>query len=113
MRAPVRRAAFGVAPRAAARASVRSQFRKYATESAPTPQPKSGGNTWLYASIGGAAVASLGYYFYATSSDTSREAQTAAKSAAQSAKALAGFTPSKEDYQKVCKLGNFPLNFIA
>lgn len=104
IRTPARRAIFGAAPRAVARSSVRTQFRKYATESAPTPQPKSsGGNTWLYASIGGVALTGLGYYVYASSSDTSKEARTAAKSAAQSARAFANFTPSKEDYQKVRK----------
>ncbi|KAH8119048.1 cytochrome C peroxidase [Phellopilus nigrolimitatus] len=100
LRAPARRAAFTAAPRTAIRTSLRTSFRKYSTESAPTPGPKSS-NTWLYAAIGGAALTSAGYYFYATSSGTSTEAGTAAKSAGQAIKVKANFVPTQEDYQKV------------
>ncbi|KAI5115692.1 hypothetical protein M0805_002835 [Coniferiporia weirii] len=98
LRVSTRRAAFAAAPRSAVRTNMRASFRKYSTESA---EPKKAGNTWLYASLGGAALVSAGYYFYASSSETSKEVGTAAKSAAQSAKVLANFVPTKEDYQKV------------
>ena len=105
LRAPARRAAFVSAPRAAARTSLRSSFRKYSTESAPPPQPKSGSNTALYAALGGVAVVGLGYFVYA-SSDSAKEAATAAKSAGQAIKVAANFVPTKEDYQKVSLICN-------
>lgn len=80
---------------------MRSSFRKYSTESTPTPQQKS--NTALYAALGSVAVAGLGYFIYA-SSDTAKEAGTAAKSAGQAIKVAANFVPTKEDYQKVISL---------
>ncbi|EJD03072.1 cytochrome C peroxidase [Fomitiporia mediterranea MF3/22] len=102
LRTPARRTAFAAAPRAAMRTSmrVRPSLRKYATESAPNPEPKSGSNAWLYGSVGAAALVSVGYYVYATS-DVGREAGTAAKSAGQAVKVKANFVPTKEDYQKV------------
>ena len=98
LRMPARRAAFNSAPRFAARSSMRSSFRKYSTESTPPPPPKS--NTALYAALGGVAVAGVGYFIYA-SSDSAKEAGTAAKSAGQAVKVAANFVPTKEDYQKV------------
>lgn len=96
LRAPARRAAFAGAPRASVRTSTRTAFRKYST----APEGKSS-NTLLYAGLGGVVLAGTGYYIYASSSDTAKEAGTAVKSAAQSAKAAVNFVPSKEDYQKV------------
>ena len=102
IRTPARRVALSPAPRSASRsvARLRPAFRKYSTESPPNPEPKSGSNTGLYAALGGIAVAGLGYFIY-TSSDTAKEAGTAAKSVGQAAKVAANFVPSKEDYQKV------------
>lgn len=98
LRAPARRAAFAGAPRASVRTSTRTAFRKYST----APEGKSS-NTLLYAGLGGVVLAGTGYYIYASSSDTAKEAGTAVKSAAQSAKAAVNFVPSKEDYQKVIR----------
>lgn len=67
---------------------------------APTPQPKSGPSTALYAALGSMALASLGYFVYALS-DTAKEAGSAAKSAGQAVKVMANFVPKKEDYQQV------------
>lgn len=80
-----------VAPRAA--------FRKFSTT--PPPPPKASSNTSIYVGLGLAAVGGAGYYFFTSGSDTSREAGTAIKSAAQSVKAATPFVPTKEDYQKV------------
>lgn len=72
----------------------RQAFRRYTTEA---PKPKS--NTALYAGIGGAILLAGGaYVFFSPDS-----ADTTGKKAAQAAKALANFTPSKADYQKVCE----------
>ncbi|THH05349.1 hypothetical protein EW145_g4863 [Phellinidium pouzarii] len=99
IRAPARRAAFVAAPRTTARSTMRASFRKYSTES--TEPAKKSSNTLLYASLGGVALAGVGYYFYTSSSESSKQVGTAAKSAAQSVKVLANFVPTKEDYQKV------------
>ncbi|KAF8658935.1 hypothetical protein AX14_007674 [Amanita brunnescens Koide BX004] len=94
LRAPIRRAVASAAPRTA----VRSSFRRFSS-SAPPP-PKSSSNTALYTSLGVLALATGAYYYYVLS-PAGVDATTAAKSAIQSAKAAAKFTPSKEDYQKV------------
>ena len=101
VRAPTRRSAFATAPRAAMRSPMRTKpsVRKYSTE-APNPPPKSGGNAWLYGSVTGAALISVGYYLYSTS-DTGKEAGSVLKSAGQAVKVKANFVPTKEDYQKV------------
>ncbi|KZV60511.1 class II peroxidase [Peniophora sp. CONT] len=70
----------------------RQAFRRYTTEA---PKPKS--NTALYAGIGGAVLLAGGAYVF-LSPDS---AGTTAKKGTQAAKALANFTPSKADYQKV------------
>jgi cytochrome c peroxidase len=72
--------------------------RKYSTT---TPPPSGKSNTALYVGLGLVVVAGAGYYVYASSDPTAREAATAVKSGVQSAKAIANFVPSKEDYQKV------------
>ncbi|KAL5528522.1 CCP1 [Sanghuangporus sanghuang] len=101
IRAPARRNAFATAPRAAMRSSMRMRptIRKYSTESPPNPPPKSGSNAWLYGSISGAALISVGYYLYSTS-DAGKEAASAAKSAGQAVKVKTNLVPTKEDYQK-------------
>ncbi|KAF9236345.1 heme peroxidase [Melanogaster broomeanus] len=91
-RAPVRRAAFSASFRRAGTEIRANSFRKFSTE--PPPAPKS--NTGLYAGLGSVALGGLAYYFYTSSSDTTKG--TAAKSAAQTA---IKFTPTKADYQKV------------
>lgn len=93
IRAPIRRAVASAAPRTA----VRSSFRRFSSN-APPP-PKSSSNTALYTSLGVLALATGAYYYYVLS-PAGVDATTAAKSAIQSAKAAAKFTPSKEDYQK-------------
>lgn len=97
---PLRKAPFS--PSLAQRASrSHPNFRRFST--APPPPPKS--NTALYAGIGAAAVGGLAIYYF---TDFGKEANTAAKSAAQTAKSAAGFVPTKEDYQKVrVLLANF------
>lgn len=72
-------------------------FRKFTTT---PPAPKS--NTNLFIGVGAFTAAAVGYYLYNSSSDTAREASTAAKSAVQTGKVAAKFTPTKDDYQKVC-----------
>ena len=97
LRAPARRSGLVATPRVAARSTMRMRsFRKYSTESTQSPKPESS-NTWLYASIGGAALVSAGYYVYSTSDS----AKTAAKSTGQAIKVKTNFVPTKEDYQKV------------
>jgi cytochrome c peroxidase len=93
---------FASAPAAArTRVAVRpTAFRKFATESAPPPAPKSS-NTLLYAGIGAAAFGGVTWYIFASDSDTAKTAGTAAKSGAQAVKAATHFTPTKEDYIKV------------
>lgn len=98
LRVSTRRAAFNAAPRARA-TPVRSAFRKYST-TPPPPEAKSS-NTMLFVGVGLAALTGAGYYVYASSSDSAREASTALKSAAQAGKAITKFVPSKDDYQKV------------
>lgn len=77
--------------------------RGYSTESSgPSPSSEDAkSNKGLFIGLGVAALAGAGYYIYASSNPNAREAATAVKSGVQSAKALAHFTPSKEDYQKV------------
>lgn len=94
LRAPIRRAAVSTAT---PRATFRSSYRKFSTN---PPPPSKSSNTGLFAGVGIAALAAGAYYYY-TVSLTGADAGTAAKSAIQSAKAAAKFTPSKEDYQKV------------
>ena len=93
LRAPVRRVAVRAA-NSAPRMGARQAFRRYTTEA---PKPKS--NTALYAGIGGAILLAGGAYVF-LSPDS---ADTTAKKGAQAAKALANFTPTKADYQKVCE----------
>jgi cytochrome c peroxidase len=94
LRAPIRRAAVSAT---APRAAFRSSYRRFSSD-APPP-PKSSSNTTLYTSLGVIALTAGAYYYY-TLSIGGADAATAAKSAVQSAKAAAKFTPSKEDYQK-------------
>lgn len=95
LRAPARRAVFTASiPKAPVRRQ--AAFRRFST--APPSEPAKS-NTALYAALGAATVAGLGYWFYA--SDAGREAVTAAKSGVQSGKVALNFTPAKEDYQKV------------
>ncbi|KAI6037578.1 heme peroxidase [Pisolithus marmoratus] len=96
LRVPVRRAVFSASVR---RAEFRPNAYRRFTTGGPPPAPKS--NTVLYASIAAFTAAAAGYYLYNSNSDTSREAATAIKSAAQAGKAATKFTPTKEDYQKV------------
>ncbi|KAI0929950.1 heme peroxidase [Taiwanofungus camphoratus] len=76
-------------------------FRNTATRRYSTEVPPKKSNTALFAGLGAAAVGGIALYVYTSSSDSAKEAGTALKSGAQSAKALANFVPSKEDYQKV------------
>ncbi|KIJ49508.1 class II peroxidase [Sphaerobolus stellatus SS14] len=72
--------------------------RKYSTQTggeAPKSAPKS--NTGLYLGIAGALALAGGAYYVLSPG----KAETAAKTAIQSAKAATHFTPTKEDYQKV------------
>jgi len=95
-RIPARRAIFTASAR---RAGLRStSFRRFTTT--PPPPPKS--NTPLYAGIFVLAATAAGYYLYTSDSESSRTATTATKSAIQTGKAAVKFTPTKEDYQKVC-----------
>jgi cytochrome c peroxidase len=105
LRAPARRVAFSNASRVTARA--RPAYRKYSTTPTPPPAAKSS-NALIYGGLGALALAGAGFYIYSSQSDTAREAGSAARSAAQSAKSLANFVPTKEDYQKV---GKRPQNF--
>lgn len=89
---PLRKAAFS-ASLAQRGTRPNPNFRRFST--APPP-PKS--NTALYAGIGAVAVGGLAVYYL---TDFGKEVNTAAKSAAQTAKAATGFVPTKEDYQKV------------
>jgi cytochrome c peroxidase len=95
-RAPIRRQVFSASFK---RAELRtSSFRKYSTN--PPPAAKS--STGLYVGLGAIAVGGgIAYYLYASSSDAAKEASTALKSAAQSAKVATKFVPTKEDFQKV------------
>ena len=72
-----------------------SGFRKYSTEA-----PKSSSNTLLWAGLGTAVVGGVAWYFY-SSDDAVKGAETALKSGVHSAKVAAKFVPTKEDYQKV------------
>ena len=109
LRAPARRSGLVATPRVAARSTMRMRsFRKYSTESTQSPKPESS-NTWLYASIGGAALVSAGYYVYSTSDS----AKTAAKSTGQAIKVKTNFVPTKEDYQKVDFLIYSPLLYLT
>lgn len=58
-------------------------------------------NCALYASIALIAAGGAGYWVYSSNSDSARGIKTTAKEGAQAGKALAGYTPTKEDYQKV------------
>ncbi|OBZ70799.1 Cytochrome c peroxidase, mitochondrial [Grifola frondosa] len=71
-------------------------FRKYSTEA-----PKKTSNTVLFAALGVGVAGGVAWYVYASDSNTAKEAGTALKSGAQSAKVLANFVPTKDDYQKV------------
>jgi len=95
LRAPIRRAAVSAAT---PRTAFRSSYRKFSTN--PPPLPPKSSNAGLFAGLGIAALAGGAYYYYAIS-PAGADAGTTAKSALQSAKAAAKFTPSKEDYQKV------------
>jgi cytochrome c peroxidase len=95
LRAPIRRVAVSAAT---PRAAFRSSYRRFSTN--PPPPPPKSSNAGLFAGFGIAALAGGAYYYYAIS-PAGADAGTAAKSALQSAKAAAKFTPSKEDYQKV------------
>ncbi|KAF8835347.1 cytochrome c peroxidase [Paxillus ammoniavirescens] len=97
-RAPVRRAVFSTSFRRAGTEVRANSFRKFSTE-VPPPAPKT--NTALYAGLGAVAFGGVAYYLYTSSSDTAKEASTAVKSAAQTAKVATKFTPTKADYQKV------------
>lgn len=99
LRVSTRRAAFSTVPSTRA-TPVRSAFRKYST-TPPPPEAKSS-NTMVFAGIGLAALAGAGYYVYASSSDSAKEASTAVKSAVQAGKVITKFVPTKDDYQKVC-----------
>lgn len=96
LRAPIRRAAVSTAT---PRAAFRSSYRRFSTN--PPPPPPKSSNIGLFAGLGIAALAGGAYYYYYAISPAGADAGTAAKSALQSAKAAAKFTPSKEDYQKV------------
>lgn len=96
LRAPLRRAALSSTPRA----PLRTSFRKFSTPPS-SPAPKSS-NTLLFVGVGAAALLGGGVYVYSSSDATAREANTAVKSVMQSVKSKANFTPTKEDYQKVC-----------
>lgn len=78
-----------------------SGFRKYSTEA-----PKSSSNTLLWAGLGTAALGGAAWYFY-SSEDAVKGAETALKSGVQSGKVAINFVPTKQDYQKVrCCPGN-------
>lgn len=100
LRASTRRAATLAAPAARPSGAARSAFRAgarrgYSTEGAPA-------KTSYTLPLGIAAVALAGGAFYLYSSDDAgKQAETLGKEAKQIAKAATGFTPSKEDYQKV------------
>ncbi|KIJ60031.1 class II peroxidase [Hydnomerulius pinastri MD-312] len=97
-RAPARKAVFSASFRRAGAELRLNSFRKFSTE-VPPSAPKS--NTGLYAGLGAVAFSGVAYYLYTSSSDTAREASTTVKSAVQTVKAGAKFTPTKADYQKV------------
>ena len=84
----------GRLPRTAARNPV---FRKYSTE-----PPKKSSNAALFGALGAATVGGIAFWVYASNSDSAKEAGSAVRSGVQSAKAATNFTPTKEDYQKVC-----------
>ncbi len=72
-------------------------FRRYSSEAAPKQS-----NTALFAGLAAlTAAGGIGYYVYASESNTAKEAGTAIKSGVQSAKAATKLVPTKEDYQKV------------
>ncbi|CAK5281260.1 unnamed protein product [Mycena citricolor] len=89
-----RTAVRAAAARSAAPRASRIAFRKYSTET-PTP-PKASSNTGLIAGVAAAVLLGGGFYLY-----SSADAETAAKSKIQAAKAAVKFTPTQEDYQKV------------
>ena len=81
------------------RTNTQTAARRYST--APT-SGGSGAGLWL--GLGAAAAAGGGYYLYSknlTPAEAGKQAATVGKGGVQVAKAAAGFTPSKEDYQKV------------
>ncbi|KAH9858506.1 cytochrome c peroxidase [Lenzites betulinus] len=100
LRASARRVG-GAAPAArASRTALRNPaFRKFSTE-VPQP-PKKSSNAALLGALGVAAVGGVGFWIYASNSDSAREAGTAVKSGVQAAKVAANFVPTQEDYQKV------------
>lgn len=71
----------------------------YTTSSSPPP-PKSS-NRALFIGVGVAVAAGAAAWVFTSSSPNAREAATAVKGKAQTAKAKANYVPSKEDYQKV------------
>jgi cytochrome c peroxidase len=98
LRASVRRAGAFSAPAArttTARSGFRAGARRFASTE-PTAQ-----KTSYTLPIAIAAVVAAGGGWYLFSADASKQVETAAKGTAQIAKAATGFTPSKEDYQKV------------
>jgi cytochrome c peroxidase len=79
----------------------RHSFRAYATESTTPPPPPKSSNTGLFVGVGLLAAGGAAYWFYASDSDSSKQAGTAIKSGVQVAKAATNFVPTKADYQKV------------
>ncbi|KAI0630420.1 cytochrome c peroxidase [Trametes polyzona] len=100
LRASTRRVAAAAPAARASRTAFRNPaFRKYSTE---TPQPpKKSSNAALLGALGVAAIGGVGFWVYASNSDSAREAGTAVRSGVQAAKVATNFVPTKEDYQKV------------
>jgi cytochrome c peroxidase len=103
VRTSARRAANFTAPAArSSRQTLRTNgFRRGYSTTEP-PASGTGQKTSYTLPIGvGAVLAAAGGYYFLTS-DAPRQAETLGKEAVQIAKAATHFTPSKEDYQKVC-----------
>ncbi|KAG8864645.1 heme peroxidase [Tulasnella sp. 330] len=97
LRAPLRRAALNTSRSLRAAKPV---SRTYATGSGASGNS----NTALWVGLGLVGAGAGGYYMFSQDlsfSEAGKQAATAGKSGVQAAKAAAGFTPTKEDYQKV------------
>lgn len=97
LRNPLRRAAYNTSRSLRATKPV---ARGYSTAG----QSSGGSNTALWVGLGVIGAGAGGYYFYSkdlTVAEAGKEAASVGKSGVQSVKAATGFTPTKEDYQKV------------
>ncbi|KAG8803001.1 heme peroxidase [Serendipita sp. 405] len=79
--------------RASSKTFARPSSRFYSTEG----NASKGSNTGLWLGLGALIAAGAGYYVYSNP----QTAETVLRSGEQSVKSAAGFTPKKDDYQKV------------